>query len=452
MEPLARIDEDVLERPADVAAAGGEAGWSPALRIAFRFFFSYFALLFGSEYVWILVPFRGVLYPKYAALCLAAVTWIARHVLHTSREVYLIEGSTSISNSTFGTILCGCYLALALVATGVWSVLDRRRLEYRRLHAWFRLLLRFTLGLAMINYGTFKTIPAQMVSPPPLGVLAQRVGDLPRMRLLWIFMGGSPQYETFTGLAELMGGVLLLLPWTVRLGALVCVADMVNVFVLNMTYDVHVKLYSFHLLVMALLLAAPDLPRLADLLVFNRRVEPAPAQPLSNRKWLDRVPQVLLLLIGLYMIGSGFRHAQEVYAQFHPPAPPLFGAWKVEEYTVDGKEVPPSTDLQAWRWVLIQKAGSVAIEKTGGAWDRRSLALDPGRKTLRMSQKLDPQSTAPEHPVWRSSFSYSEPEEDVLVLDGWFEGHRTRAKLRQAALLRKGFHWLLELTPEERDE
>jgi uncharacterized membrane protein YphA (DoxX/SURF4 family) len=452
MEPLARIDEDVLEPPAEPAAEGGGPRWSPALRVAFRFFFSYFVLLLGSGYVWMLVPYRSVVYPKYAALCLAGVTWIARHVLHTGREIYLIEGAATISNSAFGTILCGCYLALAGVATVVWSVLDRRRLEYRRLHAWFRLLLRLALGLAMINYGTFKTIPAQMVAPPPLSVLTQRVGELTRMRMLWISMGASPQYETFTGLAELLGGVLLLVPWTVRLGALVCVADMMNVFVLNMTYDVQVKLYSFHLLAMGLLLAAPDLPRLANLLLFNRRVEPAPPQPLSSRKWLDRVPHVLLLLLGLYAIGAGFGRAREVYGQFHPPQPPLYGVWNVEEYAVDGKEVPPSTDPQGWRSVLFQKRGSITIERSIGSWDHHPLELDLKRKTLRIGQTLDPKSQTTPPPVWRSSFALSEPEEDVLVLDGWFEGHRTHVKLRQAALLRRGFHWIFELPPEDRDE
>jgi uncharacterized membrane protein YphA (DoxX/SURF4 family) len=451
MEPRVRIEEEALEQPAEATVPSEEPRWSPALRVAFRFFFSYFVLLLGGDYLWLLVPFRSVLYPKYAAFCLSAVTWIARHILHTGTEIYLIEHSVDISNSAFGTILCGCYLTLAAVATVVWSVLDRRRAHYRRLHAWFRLLLRFSLGLAMINYGTFKTIPTQMVAPPPLSVLAQRVGDLPRMRLLWIFMGGSPQYETFTGLAELMGGVLLLLPWTVRLGALVCVADMVNVFVLNMTYDVHVKLYSFHLLTMALLLAAPDLPRLADLLVFNRRVEPARPQPLSNRKWLDRVPQILLLLIGLYAIGTGFARAREVYGRFHPPQPPLYGGWKTEEYTVDGQEVPPSTDPQGWRWVLFQKPGGITIEKAIGSWDHYPVDLDPNKKTLRVGQRLDPANETPQAPVWRSSFSFSQPEMDVLVLDGWFEGHRTHAKLRKIALLRKGFHWLFELPPEERD-
>ena len=55
-------------------------------------------------------------------------------------------------------------------------------------------------------------------------------------------------YEIFAGCAETLGGILLLTPRTTTLGALVCLADMIQVFMLNMTYDVPVKLFSFHLI------------------------------------------------------------------------------------------------------------------------------------------------------------------------------------------------------------
>jgi hypothetical protein len=57
-------------------------------------------------------------------------------------------------------------------------------------------------------------------------------------------------------------GFLLIFPRTTMLGALVGLADMIQVFMLNMTYDVCVKTTSFHLLLLSLFLLAPDLPRL----------------------------------------------------------------------------------------------------------------------------------------------------------------------------------------------
>jgi len=67
-----------------------------------------------------------------------------------------------------------------------------------------------------------------------------------------------------------VGGVLLLAPRTTLLGALVCLVDLVQVFLLNMTFDIGVKLISLHLVLMSILLIAPDLRRVAGVLVYAR--------------------------------------------------------------------------------------------------------------------------------------------------------------------------------------
>jgi hypothetical protein len=53
--------------------------------------------------------------------------------------------------------------------------------------------------------------------------------------------GASPAYEIFIGSAELLAGLLLVIPATAMLGALIWLIDMAEVFALNMTYDVPVK-------------------------------------------------------------------------------------------------------------------------------------------------------------------------------------------------------------------
>ena len=43
-------------------------------------------------------------------------------------------------------------------------------------------------------------------------------------------------------------------------GAILCVLVLSNVFALNIAYNVNVKLFSFNLLLMAIFLAAPEIP------------------------------------------------------------------------------------------------------------------------------------------------------------------------------------------------
>ena len=131
----------------------------------------------------------------------------------------------------------------------------------------------------MFYYGLAKVIPTQF-PPPSLVTLVEPVGNLSRTDLLWTFIGASTAYQIFTGCAEVLGGILLVVPRTTMLGALICLADMIQVFVLNMTYDFGLKLISFHLILMSLILLAPDFRRLSNLFFLDRAAGPSSHPPL----------------------------------------------------------------------------------------------------------------------------------------------------------------------------
>jgi hypothetical protein len=93
-------------------------------------------------------------------------------------------------------------------------------------------------------------------------------------------------------------GMLLLLPQTTTLGALIGFADMLQVFVLNMTYDFGLKQVSLHYLLMFALLissrrrapiVAPASPRSPSASISSacsagsRRVRTAPTAAQANR-------------------------------------------------------------------------------------------------------------------------------------------------------------------------
>ncbi|HEX4960790.1 MAG TPA: hypothetical protein VF173_08120 [Thermoanaerobaculia bacterium] len=428
--------------------------WSLAQRVGFRFLFSYLILfsLTGQEIAQI--PFCEPLVDKYTELWHAVAVWIGRHLFHITYKIAL-SGDGS-GDTTFRWLLLLCYVILAGVVTVVWSVLDRTRGNYERLHQWLRLLLRFSLAVAMIVYGTTKVIPNQMPIPRPYTLL-QRVGELTPMRMLWTFMGTSPAYETFTGLAELLGGLLLLVPRTTLLGALVCVADMTMVFLLNMCYDVPVKIMSFHYLGMSLILVAPDLHRLAGLFLFNRTVEPAETPPpLFVRPRLNRAPHVLLFLLGLYVIGASVLGAIERYKRQNPPRPPLYGVWSVEDPagdTLAGRDADP----ERWRWVTFQKPGSFSVETASGAHRAFSLDFDRARKRLTLGKYLldpkgglvrDAKGQAQRIPNWRAELVFDQPAADRLVLDGELDGRPMHATLHRMRLTGENFHWIIDPTDE----
>jgi uncharacterized membrane protein YphA (DoxX/SURF4 family) len=439
-----------IEAAAMVTERTTEAHWSLARRVGFRFLFCYFFLfVLGGQEIGA-IPLSEPLVEKYTAFWYAIAVWVGRHIFQITRE-FPMSGDGS-GDTTFQWILLPCYLALAALATLVWSLLDRRRADYERLHQWFRLLLRFSLAVAMIVYGITKAIPNQMPFPRSFTLL-QRVGDLSPMRLLWTFMGASPAYETFTGLAELLGGVLLLVPRTTLLGALICVADMTMVFMLNMCYDVPVKIMSFHYLLMGIILVAPDLRRLADLFLFNRPVQPAVTTPLFERKRLDRAVQVLFFLFGLYGIGASLVEARERYERQNPPKPPLAGVWNVEEITIDGQKVSRLVDPDLWRSVTFEKPGAMSVESLRGSRTGYAVKLDLAAKKMALKKyqrdaENKPVLTAAGIPLkvpgWQAELSFHEPKAGVLVLDGDLDGHRLHAELHKMALIGRRFRWVLD--------
>ena len=403
--------------------AGSPPRWNALQRLGLRFLFAYFLLfvLTGEEVREI--PLLTPLFEKYTEIWHAIAVWVGKHLLGIRHPIPL-DGDGS-GDTTFRWLLLVCYPVLAAVVAVVWTALDRKRDE--RSGAWLRFLLRFTLATALIIYGMSKVIPNQMPAPRPV-MLLQRFGELTPMRLLWTYMGASTPYQIFTGLAELLGGVLLLVPRTTLLGALVAFADMTMVLLLNLCYDVPVKINSFHYWIMALVLIAPDARRLLDALVLNRVVEPAAPVPLFERARRERAAQILFLIFGIYLIGVSAVEGIERYRERNPPKLPFYGSWTVEEFAVDGKDVPLHTDPQRWRWAVFQDAGRLTVKQMIGSFRQYPLAWDRDLKTMRLG---------------KDRLSVAAPEPDVLVLEGALEGRPLRAKLRRMAL-RPSFHWLYD--------
>lgn len=151
-------------------------------------------------------------------------------------------------------------------------------------------------------------------------------------------MAASKPYTMFCGASEVLGGVLLLVPQLTTLGALITMGAMANVFALNMTYDVPVKLASLHYLLMALFLVAAEAKRLMNVLVLNRPAAAREPVPLSNRRWVNRGAVILSGVIGIVLLVTLTKFSLKRYVRENPPAPAprpaLYGVWSVDEFSL----------------------------------------------------------------------------------------------------------------------
>jgi hypothetical protein len=301
--PEARQDarQDRPEPPLAPEPTPADPAWSPALRLAFRFVFSYLVFL-NLPYALGYLPWTGKIAEVYGDFWQAVALWVGRSVLHLRRA--LPVDPEAGGDTTVRWLLVLSMVVLAAVVTLVWTLVDRRSRHYRPLHDGMRVAVRYILGFTLFNYGMIKVIQTQFIVLHS-AKLQQPYGDLSPMGLLWTFMSYSAAYNVFTGGAEAIGGLLLFFRRTTLLGALIVVAVMTHVVLINFSYDVTVKIYSTHLLLLGVFLLAPDLGRLADLLVWNRPTTPArkalPRQ--SFPKWA-RIGWVglKLLFIGYFLV------------------------------------------------------------------------------------------------------------------------------------------------------
>src|SRR6185436_16289667 len=165
------------------------------------------------------------------------------------------------------------YLVVAAAVCVIWTALDRKRTNYERPAFWLRMIVRYYIATAALSYGIIKLFRLQMPFPV-MSQLATPLGDLLPMRFSWLFIGYSLPYQIFSGVMETTAGLLLLYRRTVTAGLFAATGAFLNVVMINMSYDVPVKLFASHLLLASLFLLALDSTRLLNLLVLNR---PTPA-------------------------------------------------------------------------------------------------------------------------------------------------------------------------------
>ena len=414
--------------------------WPTATRLAFRFSFAYLGLfcLWFAQITFVFTGIAGQLLPDKAIMwqmvTLEPVTsWVGRHVLGVDSAIHQDSGSGDQAAVWVGVF---CVFVVAVIATVIWSVLDRSRTEYSRLSAWFLVFLRLCLGGQMLWYGIAKVIPTQMPSPP-LTALLQPYGDFSPASVLWLQVGSSHPYEIMLGAAEVAGGLLLFLPRTATLGALVSLLCMAQVFILNMSFDVPVKILSFHLLLMSLVLLAPQIRRLANVLVLERPSEPASQPQLFTTPRANRTAAVVQALLGIWVLIGCVQVGWQSWYEFGDgrAKPELYGIWSVTEFTVDGKHVPPlTTDENRWQHLVFDQPETVTYQRMDGELVPAPAEVD---------------SAAIKLPDLDATFTFVRPQDDQLRLTGRLKGQAAtvsleRVDLNSFTLRNRGFNWVQE--------
>jgi hypothetical protein len=377
--------------PADPATPISEPVWPAWQRALFRVFAIYLTLQV-APWNWLArIPGVGRVVEPYHRLVDWSVRTTNARFFHVRDELVPMNGS---GDTSWAWAQLWLFLAVAILGAAVWSALDRSRPNYRRGAYWLRTMVRYYIATFALSYGIIKIFALQMAFPT-LSQLATPLGDFLPMRLSWLFIGYSTPYQVFSGVMETVAGLLLLPRRTVTLGLFAATGAFINVVMINLSYDVPVKLFASHLLLACLFLLALDAPRLINLLVLNRPVggttlyEP----PYAGRRFrYARLAAKAALLILILVMPSyqGWKSAQ-LRARQAPAVPLAAGVYDVRLFVLNGDTLPPAAgDSPRWRDVIIDNAmqGSVGTadslfwQRYGRGYFRYK--ADTARRTIAM--------------------------------------------------------------------
>jgi hypothetical protein len=421
--------------------------WPIWKKIIFRFFFIYLFLEM-APITWLdAIPGINSVTQYYGKL----TDWLviqANAVLFHVRPVLIPENGSG--DTSMGWARLWTYLCIAAIVALIWSVLDKKRPNYTRLNYWLCLFARYYIILVALSYGIIKLFGLQMVFPD-LHEMATPVGDLLPMRLSWFFIGYSRTYQFFSGAMEVLAALLLLYRRTISLGVLVATGVFLNVMMLNLSYDIPVKIFSMQMEFTCLFLLVNESERLINFFILNK---PAPEGKIYHfnytKKWM-RISRVLFkwIIVAVGLIFPFYQSFTQSIPSISKTEPVKNGVYAFVQYRLNNKDIPLSTlDTLRWKDLIFENGlGSIGTNDTlfRHRYNRPyfSYELD-STKNLVGFKKF---SNMKEYFL---EFKYSIPDSTTIMLDGLRGKDSLHVELKQTPrhfqLAERQFHWLTEHT------
>ena len=417
-----------------------KTAWNHFQKIGFRFIVIYFSLHISTFYISFL-PFTTSLIKWLTYQIQSIPVWFAKTFMDI--EITVFPGGSG--DTTYNYVEVLVFFILAILGCIIWSAIDRKRQNYNRLLSFFRIYVSYYVGAYMLSYGLSKIFYLQF-SEPSFLELFRTYGESSPMGIAWTFMGASKAYTMFSGFAEVLGGLLLFHRRTRTFGALVIFSVMLNVFVMNMSYDIPVKLFSFHLMIKALFIALLDYKRILNLFILRKpKTFVNELKPLFNNRKYGIAATVLKYAFIIYVFYSYTSSNMEYWQQrYKAPEPYFYGVHDTELFIKNNDTIPPLlTDKIRWKRLMMDKGYLSRYMVVRGMKDQPrwyTYDLDSINKTLKMT------STSDSLDILDLTFTKND---SIISFNGLWKNDSIQIKLKRfdtskILLTNRGFHWINE--------
>lgn len=412
--------------------------WNHWQRILFRFICVYF-LLYMIPFPLSYIPGISLLARYWAEFQELWVTWISTSFLGFTEP--LDSAPNGSGDRLYNYAVFFASLVVSVLGCLIWTAIDFRRKSYSKLLRYLSMYMRYYLAFTLTSYGFSKVFVLQF-SEMSLMDLIKPYGDSSPMALVWNYMEYSDSYTMFSGWAEVIAGFLLLFRRTSTLGALMAFGVMLNVFMMNMSYDVPVKLYSGHLMLIGLILMILDRKRLINFFLLNKSTAAKNVARYFKKKEWNIVGwsfKGMFILYVLIMQVSNSYSSQSRYGK-KAPKPALYGIYEVTQFVKNNDTLLPlTTDSNRWDKLVIEKYYSAVINMDGSRETFKAVE-DTIQNSLVLSGYNEDSSE------YYHEFTY-QLQDSLFVLKGTNQNDTLeitfKRKLREDYLLMsRGFNWV----------
>jgi hypothetical protein len=369
--------------------------WTTTQKVVFRIFFIYLLLLCIPTY-WgfyehlIKLKWANITYHDTQSI---VAFWPPQWITIESEEG--VFGLLNYINLIF-------VFGISVVLGFVWTLLDRKTLQYDQLYYWIRVLARYRLAYGMIGWGLKKIFPMQMVIPT-VGMLNTPFIDFAEKKLYWSHVGIEPSYTVFLGFAEYLPGLLLLNRKTAVLGGALAAVVCFNICIANHAFDAGVGVPAAYFTIIGVFIAWFHLPRIWNLLVNQQDITPYNYYPAFSKKW-QQYGRIGLKVVGhgIFWIGATFLWWygwQNNHNNYNIPNTPGLqasrGYYHVTEFKVNNQLLPYSPyDTLRWHDATFETWSSLSYKTNRGNIADRMIGYSPLRvKGDKTNTKLNQVST-----------------------------------------------------------
>ena len=353
--------------------------WTNKQKIAFRIAFLYILFLCVPSYAGFYQHLFGLEFSKITYHDFQSI------VAFWPPQIILIESEDGVFG-IFNYINLFLVLMIAVAGGLIWTLLDKKSTNYSKLYYWIRVLARYRLAYGMIGWGLKKPFPMQMVYPTQ-GMLNTPFIDFAEKKLYWSHVGVSFNYTVFLGFAEIVPGLLLLHRKTSVLGAALAAVVTFNICIANHAYDAGVAVPAAYFAIIGIFIAWYDLPKIWNLVVNEKDVQPYRYYPTFPQKWQRNLRTGLKLTFNFIFVplaaaawGYGFFNGNNYNIPSTPGIAQTKGYYNVTEFRLNNKVIPYSPlDSVRWQDAIFEDWSTLSYKTNRGAIADRMIGYSPLR-------------------------------------------------------------------------